>query len=101
MPAHFEEEFARLPELRQQARELAQQYDLDHATDDMQQRLDDPTEAKEPVALMVAALERAAEDAGTRALPSAPDRGRKSASKISVVITANEGTMTSICGNRS
>jgi uncharacterized protein with von Willebrand factor type A (vWA) domain len=36
-----------LEELRQQARELAQQYDLDHATDDMQQRLDDLLDREE------------------------------------------------------
>jgi acetyl-CoA C-acetyltransferase len=40
----------------------------------VQQREDDPARAKEPVLLMIEALERAAEDAGSRALLARADR---------------------------
>ncbi len=40
----------------------------------VQQREDDPAQAREPVELMIAALERAAEDAGARALLGRADR---------------------------
>ncbi|MCX5739460.1 MAG: hypothetical protein NTZ61_13370 [Proteobacteria bacterium] len=40
------------------------------------QREDDPSRAREPLELMIAALERAAEDAGTRALLERADSVR-------------------------
>ncbi len=40
----------------------------------VQQREEDPSQAREPVELMIAALERAAEDAGSRALLARADR---------------------------